>query len=131
MIWIANGDGLAAKSLSAVIDAGLVNEIFVSPVSAWEIGMLSKAKPGRNPALQFLPDPKAWFARFMAGPGIREVALTPDIAIDASDLPGDLHADPGDRLIVATARHLGVPIVTRDSKIIDYAKSGFVEVVPC
>ena len=56
---------------------------------------------------------------------------SPEIAIDASHLPGDLHGDPADRLIVATARHLGAAIVTRDSRIIAYAGSGHVRVVPC
>jgi len=65
------------------------------------------------------------------GPGIREVAFSPDIAIDASYLPGDLHGDPADRMIIATARHLGLPIVTRDSRIIAYAEAGFVGVIAC
>ena len=131
VIWLANGDPLAPAALSAIICAGLAEGVYVSPVSAWEVGMLSRARPGRGPALQFRPDPKAWFARVMAGPAIKEAPLTPDIAIDASYLPGPLHGDPADRLIVATARHRGVPVVTRDGRIIDYAQSGFVHVIPC
>ncbi|HEY0423571.1 MAG TPA: hypothetical protein VGC82_09645 [Rhodopila sp.] len=46
-------------------------------------------------------------------------------------LPGAFHADPGDRLIIATARHLGTPIVTGDRKILAYAEAGFVRVIPC
>jgi PIN domain nuclease of toxin-antitoxin system len=46
-------------------------------------------------------------------------------------LPGELHGDPGDRLIVATARHLGAPIITRDQKILGYAQTGFVDAMPC
>ena len=80
---------------------------------------------------QFKPDPKAWFATLMAMPGIKEAAITAAIAIDASYLPGDFHADPMDRLIVATARHRGMPIVTSDRKIIAYAEAGYVNVVPC
>ena len=67
----------------------------------------------------------------MAGPGIREAALTPEIAVDASYLPGDLHGDPADRLLVATARHLGIPLVTRDAKLIAYAERGFLRVLAC
>jgi hypothetical protein len=55
----------------------------------------------------------------------------PRIAIDTSHLPGDLRSDPMDRLIIATARHLGMPIVTADRKIIAYAEAGFVRVIPC
>ncbi len=67
----------------------------------------------------------------MAGPGIKEAPLNPAVAIDACYLPGDFHADPTDRLIVAAARHLGMPIVTRDRKIIAYAEAGHVQVIAC
>jgi len=53
------------------------------------------------------------------------------IAIDASYLPGELHSDPGDRLLVAIARHWGVPIVTRNRPIIGYGMAGFVQVIAC
>jgi PIN domain nuclease of toxin-antitoxin system len=64
-------------------------------------------------------------------PGIREASITADVAIDACYLPGDFHADPMDRLIVATARHLGLPLVTSDRKIIAYAAAGYVDIIPC
>lgn len=131
VIWLANGDPLSPGAVAAIVRAGLADGVHVSPASAWEVGMLSRSKPGGAPALQFLPDPQTWFARLMAGPGLREAALTPAIAIDASLLPGDLHGDAGDRLIIATARHLGLPIVTRDSRIIAYAEAGFVTAIPC
>lgn len=67
----------------------------------------------------------------MAEPGFREAEFNAGIAIDASHLPGNMHADPADRLLLATARHLDVPIVTRDARILDYARAGHVQVVPC
>lgn len=130
VIWLFNGDPLPAPVLAAIMAAALAAGVFVSPVSAWEVGMLSKPRGSRG-GLQFLPDPKAWFARLMAAPGIREAALTPAIAVDASYLPGDLHGDPADRLLVATARHLGVPLVTRDANLIAYAGQGFARVLAC
>ena len=131
VIWLANGDPLAPQALAAIVAAGLSDGVHVSPASAWEIGMLGKPRPGRDPGPQFLPDPKTWFSRVMAGPGIRLAALTPEIAIDASFLPGEVHGDPGDRLLIATARHLGMPIVTRDRRIIAYASAGWVRVIAC
>jgi PIN domain nuclease of toxin-antitoxin system len=130
LIWLVNGNPLLVSATAAIIDAGRADGVFVSPISAWEVGLLSKSKPGR-PALQFFPDPKTWFQRVMAGPGIREAPLTPEIAIDASYLPGELHGDPGDRLIVATARHLGMPIVTRDRRLLAYADARHVGAIPC
>lgn len=130
VIWLANGDPLPVEAVAAITAAALAAGVFVSPVSAWEVGMLGKPR-GNRPAQQFLPDPKRWFARLMAGPGIREASLTPEIAVDASYLPGSLHGDPADRLLVATARHLGIPLVTRDAKLIAYAQQGFLRVLPC
>jgi PIN domain nuclease of toxin-antitoxin system len=103
--------------------------VLVSPVSAWEIGRL--ARPGRKAPIQFLPDPKSWFARFLAQPGVREAPLHSETAIDSRVLPPPIHGDPADRLLIATARSLNVPIVTRDRLIIDYAAAGHVRVVPC
>jgi PIN domain nuclease of toxin-antitoxin system len=46
--------------------------------------------------------------------------IAPDIAIEATHLPGIFHADPADRIIVATARVHGITIITSDVKIRTY-----------
>jgi len=129
VIWLANGDPLENGADSRITDAALADGVFVSPVSAWEIGMLARPKAGR--AITFLPDPATWFARLMAGPAIKPAAFTADIAIAASGLPDPLHGDPADRLLIATARHLAMPIVTRDAKILAYAAAGHVSAIAC
>jgi PIN domain nuclease of toxin-antitoxin system len=120
---------MAAGAGDVIHDAAMSDGIFVSPVSAWEVGLLSR--PGRPNTIRFLPDPKSWFARALAAPGVKEALLTPDIAIDSSHLPSALHGDPADRLLIATARHLGVPIVTRDRHITAYAASGYLQAIAC
>jgi PIN domain nuclease of toxin-antitoxin system len=67
----------------------------------------------------------------MARSVVKPAELSNDIAIAASHLPGPLHGDPADRLLIATARDLGMPLVTRDRKIIDYAEAGHVSVLVC
>lgn len=124
VIWLANGDPMAPEALAAIERAARHQGVFVSPVSAWEVGMLSRPKPGREAVVRFLPDPQTWFARVMAAPGVKEARLTPRIAIAASHLPGEFHGDPGDRLIVATARELGMPVVTRDRAIRAFGGTG-------
>jgi PIN domain nuclease of toxin-antitoxin system len=131
VIWLANGDRMQKQALDAIVSAGLGDAIFVSPVSAWEVGLLSRPRLSGPAAPQFLPDPKAWFARVMAGPGIRPTPFTPDIAIDASHLPEDPHGDPADRLIIATARRLGIAVVTRDARILAYARRGHLTAIRC
>jgi len=130
-IWLANGDTISPHSRECILAAATADGVYVSPITAWEIGMLSRPRHGRRPSLQFLPDPKAWFRRLMSGPGIRQANLTADIAIESSWLPGSPPTDPGDRLITATARHLNIPVVTRDRRIADYGMAGHVQVIAC
>jgi PIN domain nuclease of toxin-antitoxin system len=129
VIWLAGGAPMASASLEAITEAAMGGGVHVSPVSAWEIGLLSR--PRANAGLVFLPDPATWFARVLTGPGIRLAPFSPEIAIAASHLPEPLHGDPADRLLISTARATGLPIVTRDSKIIAYSGPGRLDVVVC
>ena len=131
LIWLAEGIAISEKARAIIVGAGGVEGIFISAVSAWEIGLLARPKKSGRASLQFLPDPKSWFQRFAASPGVRELPLTSEVAIDASRLPGDLHGDPADRMLIATARHHALPIVTRDRNILAYAEAGFVAAIPC
>lgn len=129
-IWFMNGslkDHIAAQILASAIEGGL----HVSPVSAWEIGMFSRPKPNRLAVPQFLPDAKTWFTTLTGKNGVRFAPLTSDIAIDASYLPGQIHNDPVDRLLIATARNMRLALVTRDEKIIAYGAAGHVQVIAC
>jgi len=55
--------------------------------------------------------------------------LEPTIALDAVRLPGDLHADPADRFLIATARYWSTALVTADAKILEYSAQGHVRTV--
>jgi PIN domain nuclease of toxin-antitoxin system len=130
IIWYAEGRFPPAivSRLQESVAAGVV---FFSPISAWEIGTLGR--PRRDgPRLRFDPNPAAWFERFRAGPGLQEARLSAAIAMEAALLPGDPHhADPADRMLMATARNRGIPLVTSDRHIIAYAAQGFLDVLPC
>lgn len=123
--------GEASLSKQAIADityAALADGVYVSPVSAWEIGLL--ADPARGPkALSFLPDPQSWFANLMNKAAISPAPLTNEIAIASSQLPGDFHRDPADRLLTATARARRIAIMTSDRQILDYAAAGHVSAV--
>jgi PIN domain nuclease of toxin-antitoxin system len=128
VIWFVNLEPLGSAAIEAIEHASTASGVFISPLGK------SVSSRGREPGakrLQFLPDPEAWFAQLMASPGVRMAALTPDIAIAASLLPGELQRDPGDRFIIATARQLGIPIVTRDRRIAGYSTQGHVQMIPC
>lgn len=48
------------------------------------------------------------------------VAVDNEIAVKSTELPGEFHKDPADRIIVATARKLAAPLITVDDKIRAY-----------
>ena len=129
-IWLAEGM-LSQSIVEQLVYAGLADGVFISPVSAWEIGLLARPRPGGQPKVNFRPDPQTWFGNLLSKPTIKEVPLSPAAAIESSFLPGRFHGDPADRLLVATARAMGMPLLTRDRKILAYAKAGHVEAVRC
>jgi PIN domain nuclease of toxin-antitoxin system len=56
--------------------------------------------------------------------------LEPAIAIESCKLPGTFHADPADRMLVATARIKKLTLVTRDARILKYSRQGYASDVP-
>lgn len=126
IIWIGLGLPLKPAALDAVEEARRRSELRISAVSAWEIGLL--VAKGR---LALTLDPEAWLDRFIALSTAGIVPLTATVAVRSAFLPGGFHADPADRLLVATARDLGIPIVTRDQRILAYAAAGHVAAVGC
>jgi PIN domain nuclease of toxin-antitoxin system len=129
LIWLSSGE-FDRASIDILGHAGAADGVFVSPVSAWEIGMLAYPR-GTRSRPEFLPDPGRWFAQVMREPALRAAPFTADAAIGASQLPEPLHNDPADRLLIATALQMSLPIMTRDRKILDYAALGHVLAIAC
>jgi PIN domain nuclease of toxin-antitoxin system len=61
--------------------------------------------------------------------GISLLPLDAETASESTLLPGEPHADPADRFLIAAARIKGVILATRDENIIDYGKAGYVRVL--
>ena len=126
-IWIYEKARLSQAALDALRAAyreGVAS--YVSPITAWEIGMLAS----RN-RLQLLIRPERWFANLFEMPGVRLADLSPDVLIASSYLPGKPPNDPTDRIIAATARDLGATLITRDRALLDDGEQGHVSVVEC
>ena len=62
-------------------------------------------------------------------PGIRLESLSPAIAVASTRLPWQVHPDPADRMVLATARHLDATLITSDQKILEYGAQGFVKCI--
>jgi PIN domain nuclease of toxin-antitoxin system len=107
----------AAKSINR---ASRQNRLAVSAITPWEIGLLESR---RRIALQ--KDVLEWIRDALAKPGISLVPLEPEIAVSSTRLPFEMHADPADRILVATARHLGATLITADKGLLDLAKKDY------
>ncbi len=70
-----------------------------------------------------------WLATALALPGLRQIGLEPEIAIASSRLPGELHGDPADRILTATARARDAVLATADERLLEYGKAGFMRVL--
>lgn len=114
----------ATKIINAAHEAEVAT--FISPISAWEIGMLAARE-----RLRMLITPQRWFARLLEVPNVRLADMSPDLLIASSFLPGQPPCDPADRIIVATARDLGCTLITRDRVLLDYGQQGHVRTVAC
>lgn len=126
-IWLTEDQPIASAAVEAIDTAYQTGSLLlVSPITAWEVGLLVS----RN-RLSLVTDPKRWFQRLLAIPGVRPADLSPDILIASSFLPGTPPRDPADRIILATARELGATLVTRDSQLLKYGEDGQVSTIQC
>lgn len=125
-IWMMEGEKgvLADSAMEAIREASRTGGVLVAAISVWEVGMLEVK--GRLTLSRAVED---WVDRGLAAPGTRFAKLTPEIAIESTRLPGDVHGDPADRLLIATARRTGARLATRDRAILSYAQAGHVNVL--
>lgn len=124
-VWLLNGDPKIGQKAQAAIERSLSEEaVLLSAISPWEVAML--VSKGR---LTLDRDVGEWVQAAISLPGIRLEAISPDIAVASTRLPGNMHSDPADRLITATARHLGASLLTDDGLLLNYGAAGHVKVI--
>jgi PIN domain nuclease of toxin-antitoxin system len=120
-IWIWYLDG--AETLMALDAIRLLKRcvrghgLLVSDISVWEIG--TKASKGK---LTLLPSLSAWLEQAGRRPGFTFLPLDREILLRSTQLPGTVHGDPADRILIASARLANLPLVTADRAIIDYVR---------
>ena len=125
LIWAVSDDvHLGRKARARIEETAQSSHVAVSAITPWEITML--VEKGR---LQLGQDVQVWIENSLALPGIFLAPIEPAIAIDSVRFPGDFHADPADRFIIATARYYNAPLMTADNAILSYATTGNVQVV--
>jgi PIN domain nuclease of toxin-antitoxin system len=120
LVWLMFGDtALGRRTADFIGAASDENRVLISAITPWEIGILVSKK-----RIDLNRDALAWVRDALRLPGVRVAELGVEIAVASSHLPWDIHADPADRILAATARHLGATLVTADLKLLEYARAG-------
>lgn len=114
LVWLDEGTSALGTSARKHADRALQKDsLAVSVLSFWEIAMLaSKRRLG-------VRRPIGPWRRGLIEMGIRELAMDGEIAVAAGELE-DLHGDPADRIIVATALLHGAHLMTADRKLLSW-----------
>ena len=114
--WLGPGGSKLSSIAAGRIETELQQgEVMASSISAWEIAML--VEKGR---LDLSVDIVDWLDAAAEVQRFRFVPVDNRVAVESNRLPGAMHPDPADRIIVALARELGAPLVTADAKILRY-----------
>jgi PIN domain nuclease of toxin-antitoxin system len=115
LVWWLGRGPLSGTAREAISRHAARRAVYASSISTWEIAMLAAA--GR---LELTIDVADWITRAEAVDSLHFVPLDNRIALASTRLPAPLHRDPADRIIIATARSLEAPLVTRDARLASY-----------
>ncbi len=113
--WMSNPDRLSRRARDVAEEAAKDQAVFVSSISAWEVALLV----AKN-RLQLAMDVTDWMVKAESVPFVHFVPVDNTIAVKSVTLPGPLHDDPADRIIIATALSKGSAILTKDKRILQY-----------
>ena len=115
LVWWVSGGPLSERARTTIAHHERSRSLYASSISVWEIAAL--VARGR---LELTVDVVEWIARVEALESLRFVTVDNRIALASTRLPGELPRDPADRIIVATARSMDAPLVTRDARLSAY-----------
>jgi PIN domain nuclease of toxin-antitoxin system len=110
--WVDQDARLGAKTIAVLDSLSRDQRPFLCAISLWEVAML--VERGRIELDLPLGE---WLDAAAHPRSVQIVSITPRIAAAVASLPDSFHRDPADRLIVATSRALGIPVLSHDRLI--------------
>ena len=111
-VWMAVEPKRLSRPASTAIRRALESDgIAIASISLWELAMLFDRGRLRAPGTL-----ESSIARFLDDTHVVVQETTPPIAALALTFAHGFPQDPADRLIGATARALGIPLITRDRR---------------
>jgi PIN domain nuclease of toxin-antitoxin system len=110
LLWLVGDSARLSARARAALES-LETEAYVSAISGFEISV--KHRKGK---LELPLPPREWLPQAFAAYSLRELPVTLEIAALAPEIAVP-HADPCDRMIIATAQLHGIPVMTPDHLI--------------
>ena len=117
LIWLAAGASDLSREALRRIDNAFV--VYVSPISLWEI-----ARKVAKGTLKLPLEPLTWFEMVRSRHHLTLLPLSEAIVFKAAALP-EIHKDPADRFIIASAMLNGLAIATADRIMPEYGVECF------
>ena len=114
--WVTEDRRLSKRAKSRIAASLAAHDLWISLISVWEI-----AKKVEKQQLVLDRPLDKWLDEAVARPGFGIRELTRPILVQSSELPQPFQGDPADQILVATARHHGATLITKDQRIRQYA----------
>ncbi len=110
--WLRRDERLGAQSLEHLDSFDVSSRPYISDISLWEVAMLVERR-----RIELATPLREWLEVASQPRTVRIVPISPAIAAETATLPQALR-DPADRIIVATSRIFGLPLLTHDRAIL-------------
>jgi PIN domain nuclease of toxin-antitoxin system len=117
LIWLLTGDERVGEEGWSLLEDSH-NSAFASTISIWEVAVKWPLRRGGRGDMPFAGKV---FADALEEAGIEMLDSTPKHAAALDELP-QLHSDPFDRLLLATARCENMTLLTRDANLARYGE---------
>lgn len=115
-LWLLHDPTKLSELAQTIIQTEEVRDgLLVSTISVWEVAV--KSSVGK---LDLCLPIDEWYQLAKTHSGVVIEPLNPIDAIASTQLPEDFHKDPADRILVAMARRYNIPLITCDTKILNY-----------
>jgi len=114
--WLTEDRRLSSRARSRITTGLAKHDLWISLVSVWEV-----AKKVEKHQLVLDRPVEQWLDEAVTSQGLGVWELTRPILVQSCQLPQPFHGDPADQILVATARHHGAMLVTKDQRIRQYA----------
>ena len=112
MWWLSGSDRLSRREAAGLDDLAAKGQLHLAAISLWEVQIaFSKGR--------FVPQDgfERWLQVAAAPETIQVLPMDIPVALALNSLPQRMHADPADRLIVATARAYRCELATHDDTL--------------